>query len=218
MARVKRKREEVQKVKDSIQEEREEIAKSLPPIVRDTGGSIAGLGNKQPHFKKWVAKLQKEVNPLIGKDYIRSADEYNTDQQMVGDASVEEMTPEMMEMINQGKDEFQSNVLNPDHNSTVRDFLNDEDDAATTTVDTAEALKDGADDAEMDFIDITIVENLTKELNDQITEDIEKEAKEKLKEYHQNKDYEANIDIPEVIENYKFLLIEQTKKNGGLLE
>lgn len=218
MPREKRPREEVKKLKESVVEKHKKESASLPPIVRDTGGSIAALnGNKSLFFKKWVRDLQTRKNPLIGKDYIMAAEEYNTEAKMVGDPEIEELSPEMDSTLKKGAEEYKSNIVEPNKDA-VADFLKDKEAVGEETSDIElESFKEHGDEAECNFIDISIVENLTKELQDQIDEDIEKEAREKLKEYHQDDDYEPEIDIPSVIENYKFLLIAQNSPDKKLL-
>lgn len=218
MGRIKRKKEDVKKIKDSIAEERKEVVDSLPPMVKDTGGSIAALNsNKSLYFKKWVTDLQKK-NICIGKSYLTAAEEYNTESKMVGEPEMGEMTPEMLATLNNGAEEYKSNIENPD-TSDIGAFLKDKD-AIEEEVehDEAESLKEAGAEAEIGFIDITIVENLTKELQDQMDEDIESAAREKLKEYHQNPEYEPKIDIPSVIENYKDVMIAQENPHKKLLE
>jgi len=209
MSRQKRDRDEVKKVKDSVVLEHKKESDALPPIVRDTGGSIAALnGNKSLYFKKWVRDLQERKNPLIGKDYIMAAKEYNTESKLIGEAKVEDLSDEMRDTLDNGAKEYKNNTV--DYNKDDQTGLDTGDDEAS--------LKDRGDESEANFIDITIVENLTKDLQDQIDEDIEKEARSKLKEYHQDDEYEPEIDIPSVIENFRFVLIAHKSSDQKLLK
>ena len=209
MSRQKRDRDEVKKVKDSVVLEHKKESDALPPIVRDTGGSIAALnGNKSLYFKKWVHDLQERKNPLIGKDYIMAATEYNTESKLIGEAKIEELSDEMRVTLDNGAKEYKNNTV--DYNKDDQTGLDTGDDEAS--------LKEHVDEAEANFIDITIVENLTKDLQDQIDEDIEKEARSKLKEYHQDDEYEPEIDISSVIENFRFVLIANKASGQKLLK
>ena len=210
MAREKRSRDDVKDIKNTVVEERKKETDAIPPMVRDTGGSIGALdGNKSLYFKKWLVNLQERKNPLIGKKYITAAEEYNTESKLIGEASVENLSDAMKNTLDKGAEKYNKDSSNiPDDDNTGS--LNEDDNTGS--------LKNSVDESERNFIDITIVENLTKELQGQIDEDIEKESRARLKEYHQNNNYEPEIDIPSVIENFKFVLISQDSANLKLLE
>jgi len=210
MAREKRSRDDVKDIKNTVIEERKKEIDVLPPMVRDTGGSIGALdGNKSLYFKKWLVNLQERKNPLIGKKYITAAEEYNTESKLIGEASVEDLSDAMKTILDKGAEKYNkdsSNISDDGNTGSLNENNN------------TGSLKNSVDECERNFIDITIVENLTKELQGQIDEDIEKESRARLKEYHQNNNYEPEIDIPSVIENFKFVLISQDSANLKLLE
>lgn len=218
MGRIKRKKEDLKKVKDIISEERKEVAASLPPMVRDTGGSIAGLSrNKSLYFKKWVNALQ-ERNIFIGKDYIQPAKEYNTESQMVGEPTVTDLSNEMKNTLNKGAEEFKSDAVDSNTDAAA-DFLKDKNSVEEETLPEDQTpFKEYATEAENDFIDITIIENLTKDLENQIDEDIEKVAREKLKEYHEDPDYVPKIDVFAVIKESKGRLLGGGNSDQKLIE
>ena len=218
MGRTKRNKEDVKKVKDIIAEERKEVAESLPPMVRDTGGSIAGLHrNKSLYFKKWVTDLQ-ERNIFIGKDYIQPAKEYNTESQMVGKPTVTDLSDEMKNSLDKGAEEFKADAADS-NTDAVADFLKDKNSVEEETLPEDQTpFKEYATEAENNFIDMTIIENLTKDLEDQIDEDIEKAAREKLKEYHEDPDYVPKIDVFAVITEYKDRLLGGGNSDQKFLE
>ena len=202
MSRLKRKKEDIDDIKEGIEQEQGVLNEINPVVVTETGGSISALSkNKQPEFNTWLTTLQGN-NRFIGKDYMQSAEEYNTDSKMVGDAQIGSLSDSDMETLKSGTGDFNPETTKDSYNPIDNNQTNDEDQKTEQ-----ESVNKYADDAENGFIDITIIENLTKEFNDQLDEDIEKKAEEQLKVYHNDNTYKSPVDIPTVIENYKNLLI-----------
>ena len=84
----KRKREDFSKLKNVVDVDSKKAQEALPPIVKDTGGSIGNLPIKTEAFKKWLGEVRENINPLIGKSYLTAAPEYSSEDKMVGETKV----------------------------------------------------------------------------------------------------------------------------------
>jgi len=194
-----RNKEDLKKVKEVIDKQHQEVEEARPPIVRDTGGSIANLKNKSRYFKKWVLNLQEKVNPLIGK-HVESAPEYTVNPLML-DQDVEDMSDEMAKVLEKGAAEF-----NPDDDTFEAD-----------SEEVQESIKKDDDKSEK-FIDISIVENITRKMSTDEDEKIEEVCDEHLKSYHNDSKYETKIPVKSVIENYRKILVLENKQSEKLLK
>jgi hypothetical protein len=198
--RLKRKKEELSEVKKVIQQEQDDIKRSLPPIVIDTGGSIGNLNINTPAFKKWLVEVREKINPLIGKTYLSAAPEYSSKEQMVEkSASVEGLTDVFRKVLEKGASTFDP-----------------KDSSGPEAENSGDLFK--INDVENKFIDIVIVENLTKKMSRETIENIEKTAIEELKDYYSNPEYITKIPIKEVIENYKNILLIEDNPDKKLLK
>ena len=75
------KKENYQHYKDILAEIQQDEVKELTStqLIEYAGGSISNLPVNTKEFKSWLGE-QQEINPLIGKQYLMSAPEYNTDE------------------------------------------------------------------------------------------------------------------------------------------
>jgi len=195
--KIKRKREDLHKVRDFVKKEKEAIEKALPPIVRDTGGSINKIENKSLYFKGWV-KNHQDINPLIGK-HVTEAPEYSTEC-LILDQNVGELDDVMKKTLEQGAAEY-----NPDiDNSTEAEDLTD-----------SPKICDNKDEK---FIDINIIENATKRLANSTDETIKNSVIEQMKSFHDNPKYETEIDVEKRIKSYRDILRFEKSQEKKLLD
>ena len=183
--KLRRSKEELEQAKGFIKEEEEKVQNSLISIAKNTGGALSNLKINTPAFRKWATDLQA-INPAIGHKDIRPAPEYNVESKIVEE--------EMMDM----SDEMFRNLMETgEYNPNI--------DNEKELQDLSQSPKSD-DSHDNDFIDQSIVENLTKDMFDELDEMIAEEAVNKIKDYHQNPDYQVKIDVPEIIENYREVL------------
>ncbi len=193
------KKDDFEKIKESIQEEVESNRKSI--VIKNPGGSINNLPVKTPEYKKWLEAKQKK-NPLIGTEFVNSAPEYGTEMVML-DSGIHEMgEAEFADLGNESQREF--NTENVENDKTE-----------IQNVDQGEALIEDSTD-EM-LIDYSIVQNTTKKLLGAPIDDIKKDIEDELKKYHQDKEYQTKIDIESSILQSKQILLEN-KANKKLLD
>lgn len=193
-----RKKEDIHKINESINKEREIVEKALPPIVRDTGGSLSNIKNKSLYFNKWVQNLQENVNPLIGK-HVEAAPEYTVNTLML-DQKVEELSESMRKVLDQGVSAY-------DPSKDLGDEMEE-----------LEKSPKNNDTHDTNFIDINIIENTTRKLFNEDEEDLINSCLEEMKTYHDDVDYVSEIEVKSVIENYKHILVLEYKEKKRLLE
>lgn len=182
--RIKRKREDVRKIRDVIKKEDDAREAALPPMVRDTGGSISNLKINTPVFQKWVTDLQEKVNPLIGK-HVQDAPEYTINPLML-DQDVIDLTPDVQETIDIISESPEAEDLD---NSPKKNHEEDK-----------------------KFIDINIIENETRRMPAMSNEEITKNCEIQLSTYHGDKKYKTKMPIDEIITDYKDLLIAKAEE------
>ena len=161
-------------------------------LVEYAGGSISNLPVKTQEFKDWLTEQQK-INPLVGKKHVEPAPEYYTDQiKMKDDKFVDSIEAEKI------IEKATNTTFNPNDNSGEQ-------------VDTVIKGITG-DDHDLRFIDMAIVENITKEMINSPKEDIIEKSNAEIKKYHNNDAYESEINIKDVIEQTEFLILEEIKE------
>jgi len=197
----KRKKEDISKIRESVKKEKESIENALPSIVKDTGGSISNLPVKTKEYKNWLTDIRKNINPLIGKSYLTSAPEFDSEDKLVDDQKVEDTTPELAKVLSQGAGKFD---LEKDFSPEVKEL--------------GKGPKAGVDEKIEKFMDQTIVENTTKKFSTREDDQIREHAESQIKTYHDDPTYETDIDIDEVISTYKNMLVIQADAKKKLLE
>jgi hypothetical protein len=193
MARKQRpsRKEQFDKIRESVDKQRQEAEDKLPAIAKDSGGSIDKLPVKTKAFNKWLTEHQ-DANPFIGK-HVTSAPEYNVSQNELEQEEVE-ATPELLKS-------FETTAFNP------------ESDDGLVEEDLGEAPKVN-NESDKKFIDITITENATRRLSDKTNEEIQEHAINSMRSYHDDSEYTPEVNLEPIIEHAKVLLLESgnTKK------
>jgi len=197
MARKKRasQKEKFLKIQDEVKKQKDESQKNLPSITRDSGGSIDKLPVQTKAFNNWLTEHQN-INPFIGK-HVTSAPEYNTDQRELDSEEVE-ATDDMLKG-------FDSTAYNPND----KDGLHEEDLSNAPKINRESHTK---------FIDINIIENETRLLTSKTNEEIESLVIDKMKSYHDDENYETEIEINKIIEHTKILMIGSDYKKTKYLK
>ena len=136
-------------------------------------------------FGDWITE-QRKINPLIGKSYIEAAHEYHSEQIKMNDEST---------LINSDAENFIKHETN-------KAFDVEESHKIMSDV------KDG-DNHDIKFIDMSIIENTTSKMLSYDKEEIIKVANEELKKYHNDKNYETEIDSNSVINTTQQFLLTQ---------
>lgn len=196
MARKRREsqKENFVKIKEEVERQKAEAEAKLPSIARDSGGSIDKLPVKTKAFQNWLAS-QQEMNPFIGK-HVTAAPEFNVEQKKL-DEQVEDVNPETL-------NQFDDSEYNPN----AEGGLQEEDLGESPKLNTG---------AEKKFIDITITENATRRLSERTNEEIQEYAVNTMRSYHDDPNYEPEIELNSVIENAKILLLESGQKQKKFL-
>lgn len=184
-------------INKKIDKERERMQSDIDSfnLVEHAGGSINNLPVKTKAFGSWL-DAHRVNNPFIGK-HVTSAPEEYTEEIKLNDDEVldEEATETFLTQANVGLTAF-------DPNSTFGDeveYLGD-------------ALKgDSTHDAK--FIDLSIIENMTKKYLALAESEIEFEAIRAMKAYHGDNSYKSDLNISNIIEESKILFIEQKKQD-----
>lgn len=197
MARKNRpsQKEYFSKIQDEVDTQKKEAEEKLPAIARDSGGSIDKLPVKTKAFTKWLADHQSS-NPFIGK-HVTAAPEFNVEQKDIKEAEEVEATPEMLKS-------FENSEFNPD----ADDGLQEEDLGKAPKV---------HNNSDKKFIDITITENATKRLSGKTDDEIKEYAINTMRSYHEDENYETQIEMNSVIEHAKILLLESEPKKKKYL-
>lgn len=167
-------------------------------LIERAGGSISNLPVKTKEFSEWL-ETQRDRNPLIGREYIESAPEYNSEQIKIGD---------------------EKEIYGDDANDLITKEENKAHDVEASQSMLSErlgkALK-GDDSHDVKFIDMAIIENTTSKLLTSDLDSIILQANEDLKKYHNDNSYETEINTSEVVEQAHILLIEE-QNNFKLLK
>lgn len=166
-------------------------------IVKHAGGSINNLPVKTKEFGSWLAAHQS-TNPFIGKHVTSAPEEYTEAIKLNDDEVLDEA--DTQEFINQstlGAAEF-------DPNSSFGDEADDY----------KKAFK-GDDTHDNKFIDLNIIENMTKKYLSLSGSMIEDKANIAMQTYHDDKFYETPINVSNIIKESKILFIEQKKQQNS---
>lgn len=200
--KVINKREAFATINKEIEHERQTIQSDIDSfdIVEHAGGSINNLIVKTPEFGTWLA-AHRANNPFIGKHVTAAPEEYTEEIKLNDDEVLDEAaTQEFLTQANKGIEDF-------DPNSTFGGKVEDH----------GEALKgDGNHDKK--FIDLSIIENITKNYLALPEAEIEIEANRAIQAYHGDNSYETSINVSNIIEESKILFIEQKKQEESKAE
>lgn len=187
--RLIRKKEDVNKIRKYIHEVNNPT-KNVPSIVDKSYGSIGEVKTKSLYFKLWV-KGKHVGNSLIGSGNVQSAPEYSTDSVLV-DQHVGEMTDDIQQNLEKG-----ASAYDKDNIDTV-DTTQLEDLGISPKLDLGKDKK---------FIDLSIIENTTKRLIGKTLEEVEENCKLQMKAFHDDPNYETDMNMANIISTYKNKLI-----------
>jgi hypothetical protein len=204
MARKKviKKGEAFASINKEIEIERQSVQTDVDKfdIVEHAGGSINNLPVKTKEFGSWL-DAHRANNPFIGKHVTAAPEEYTEEVKLNDDEVLDEAAAsEFMNQANLGAADF-----NP--NSSYGDEVEDY----------GEALK-GDNEHDKKFIDLSIIENMTKRYLSLPESKIVDEANRAMKAYHGDNSYETSINISNIIEESKVLFIEQKKQEQANAE
>lgn len=187
--------ESFDKIKDSFEEEKNKANEVVSvDLVKHAGGSINNLPVKTKAFGSWL-EAHRSTNPFIGKHVTAAPEEFTEevkldDEEVLDDASA----AAILAQASAGAGEF-------DPNSTFGEQAED----------LGESLRDDGNH-EKKFIDLTIAENTTRKYLALPEHKIEEEAKRAMKAYHDDNDYEPEINVSAIVEESKVLFLEQKKE------
>lgn len=184
-------------IQNVLKQERGEENITTTALVERAGGSISNLPVQTKEFKQWL-QTHQAVNPFIGK-HVEAAPEYFVEEKKLNE-----------EVLN--ITQVDPSVLNT---PTSTDAYNPDLDNSELVDDSMEALKNN--DHDKKFIDIAIIENVTKLMLTSSSEQIKTHAEEALRVYHKDDAYATKISMDNIIENSKILFIEQQKESTKLL-
>jgi len=192
----RRDKDQVNKIRQSIQDVKDSASEKLPTLtdVGKAGGSIKGVTSKSLYFKRWV-NMQQQINPLIGK-HITAAPEYSTESVIV-DQKVTDLSDDMKENLNKGTESY-----NPEADDTKVEDLG--------TAPKVDHQKDKK------FIDISIIENTTRRMVSHKNQEIEDSCKHQMRSYHDDPNYETEMPVNQIIEEYRSNLIAAEKDKKRL--
>lgn len=181
MARKKiiSKKENYQHYKDLLAEIQQDDVKELTSsqLIEYAGGSISNLPVNTKEFKTWLGE-QQEINPLIGKQYLMSAPEYNTDEVITETKFVS--GEERQTILNSQNKEY-----NPD------DITNQ------IMIEMDKSITEESHD--LNFIDMTIIENTVRKIPHATFADIISACESIMRKYHNNESYVTSIPMEDVI-------------------
>lgn len=185
-------------IQNVLKKERGEDNITTTALVERAGGSISNLPVQTEEFKQWL-QTHQSTNPFIGK-HVSAAPEYFVEEKKLNEEVVN---------INQ----VDPSVLNA---PSSNDAYNPDADTSEMVDETREALKNDTHDKK--FIDIAIIENVTKLMLTAPLDKIKEHAEEAMRVYHKKDDYATEIVMDDVIENSKVLFIEQQVSKPKLLQ
>ena len=190
------KKENYQHYKDILAEIQQDEVKELTStqLIEYAGGSISNLPVNTKEFKSWLGE-QQEINPLIGKQYLMSAPEYNTDE-VIKETKFVSGEERQAILSSQNKE------YNPD------DITNQ------IMIEMDKSITEESHD--MNFIDMTIIENTVRTIPKAPLSDIIKACESVMRKYHDNESYVTSIPMEDVI--YQTLLLNDTLKEKLFLK
>lgn len=164
-------------------------------LIERAGGSISNLPVQTKEFNDWIEEQRKLRNPLIGKSYIQSAPEYNAEQTKLGDET--ELT-----------------------DADAAKFVKGEITKAFNVEESQKIMEENAlssDNHDIKFIDMTIIENSTQKKLSFDKESIVTTAIDELKKYHDDENYQTDMDANAIVEQTQQYLLTQ-ENNTKLLK
>ena len=208
MARKKviSKKDSYQKIKEAVSKQNKQITDSITgtALAERAGGSINNLPVKTKEFKGWL-EAHQSTNPFIGK-HVTAAPEYFTEEKKISEDIVD---------ANDCNLNINGVNVNPLSDNNVK--FDPSDDSGPKVEDLGGALK-GDDKHDKKFIDISIIENTTKRLLTSESSDIIDEAKNALKSYHSDPQYDTEMNIEKIIEEHKVMLLTNQNNDKKLLK
>lgn len=166
------------------------ISDSSFDIVQHAGGSINNLTVKTKEFNTWL-DAHRVNNPFIGKHVTYAPEEYTSEIRLNDDTVLDDESLRIFtEADSLGMEKF-------DPNSTF----------GLQVEEVGDSLK-GDNTHESKFIDLSIVENVTKKYLLLSDSDIELESIRIMKQYHSDDAYVSDIDIDSITKETKLTLIE----------
>lgn len=173
---------------DLKKESGETLELSHNTLIERAGGSISNLPVQTKEFNDWIEEQRKIRNPLIGKSYITSASEYNSEQFKLDD---------------------QTEL----HNDEAIQFVNNESEKASNVDESQKILTEtesSTDTHDIKFIDMAIIENSVQKKLSCDKDVITSTAIDDLKKYHNDDNYETELDTNAIVEQtHQFLLTQE---------
>lgn len=173
---------------DLKKESGETLELSHNALIERAGGSISNLPVQTKEFNDWIEEQRKIRNPLIGKSYITSASEYNSEQFKLDD---------------------QTEL----HNDEAIQFVNNESEKASNVDESQKILTEtesSTDTHDIKFIDMAIIENSVQKKLSCDKDVITSTAIDDLKKYHNDDNYETELDTNAIVEQtHQFLLTQE---------
>ena len=190
------KKESYQQYKSILAEIQQDDVKELTSnqLIEYAGGSISNLPVNTKEFKTWLGE-QREINPLIGKQYLMSAPEYNTNEVITETKFVS--GEERKSILTS-----QSKEYNPD------DITNQ------IMIEMDKSITDESHD--LNFIDMAIIENTVRTIPNAPLSDIIHTSQSIMIKYHEDDNYVPSISIEDVI--LQALLLNDTSKEKLFLK
>jgi hypothetical protein len=194
-------KDSIDKIKSKIDIDTESSINITHELVTTSGGSIDNLPVKTEAFKNWLQE-HRDHNPLIGK-HVTSAPEETVIEEKVGEEEIIEGSEAdaILRSTDDGIEEF-----NP--NSEFGPSLEE----------TGDSIRDGSDNHDKNFIDVTIAENITKKIAFESEEEIEATVISEIKKHHGDDEYEPIVDLTGIIERTKLITIENQTNNKKYLK
>jgi len=184
------------KYKETMNEKPEETLElSHNALIERAGGSISNLPVQTKEFNDWIEEQRKLRNPLIGKSYIQSAPEYNAEQTKIGDET---------ELTDGDAAKFVKSEITKAFNVDESQKIMEENSLSS-------------DNHDVKFIDMTIIENSTQKQLSFDKETIINNASDELKKYHNNENYQTDLDTNAIVEQTQQYLLTQ-ENNTKLLK
>lgn len=195
----------MRKVQEEIQIETKEQQETATQLAKSTTGSFTNMPMNSPYFRKWLEE-RREKNFLIGK-HVTDAPEYNTPTRNFGETVLSSEDPDAKEYLE---------LLT----SEVKEYDKSEKEVFGLKIfEDGESNKTSNKNFDEKFLDIVIVENVTRQLPATTSvEEVIQKAKEEMCDFHEDENYSSELDFTKIIEDTRVIMIanqqERNKKVG----
>jgi len=188
-------------VRNTIKEDEESKKSESAKIAIITAGSMSNMPIDSPYFRQWLQQHQNK-NPLIGK-HVQSAPEYNTPTRNFG-----ETTSDIDALDVRSIAEIATGTTTK-YNSNESDVFNIK--SIELSINSGKA---DTEQYEEKFLDVVIIENVTRSLPLTTSiDEIKIAAQQTMRDHYGDDTYVSDIKYEDIIENSRIMMLTNGVEN-----